>query len=41
MENLQKNKSGDVVKSLNAAYDRLVDNSQMGELFKVLVISCF
>ena len=41
MKNLQKNKSEDIVKSLNTAYDRLVDSSQMGELFKVLVISCF
>ena len=40
-KNLQKNKSDEVIKKINAEYDRLVDNSQMGEIFKVLVISCF
>jgi NADH dehydrogenase [ubiquinone] 1 alpha subcomplex assembly factor 7 len=41
MKNLQKDKSEDIIKSLNTSYDRLVDNSQMGKIFKVLVISCF
>ncbi|MDC0343337.1 SAM-dependent methyltransferase [Alphaproteobacteria bacterium] len=41
MKNLQKNKSDNIVKNLNSAYERLVDKSHMGELFKVLVISCF
>ena len=40
-ENLQKNKSDEAIKKINSEYDRLVNNSQMGELFKVLVISCF
>ena len=40
-KNLQKNKSDKAIKKINAEYDRLVDNSQMGEMFKVLVISCF
>ena len=40
-KNLQKDKSDEVIKKINAEYDRLVDNSQMGEMFKVLVISCF
>ncbi len=40
-KNLQKDKSEEVIKKINAEYDRLVDNSQMGEIFKVLVISCF
>lgn len=40
-KNLQKNKSDKAIKKINAEYDRLVDNSQMGEIFKVLVISCF
>jgi NADH dehydrogenase [ubiquinone] 1 alpha subcomplex assembly factor 7 len=40
-KNLQKDKSDEVIKKINAEYDRLVDNSQMGEIFKVLVISCF
>jgi len=39
--NLIKNKSDETIKKINAEYDRLVDNSQMGEIFKVLVISCF
>jgi cyclopropane-fatty-acyl-phospholipid synthase len=39
-KNLQKNKSDEVIKKINNEYDRLVDNSQMGEIFKVLVISC-
>ena len=40
-KNLQKNKSDEVIKKINAEYIRLVDNSQMGKMFKVLVISCF
>ena len=40
-KNLQKDKSDEVIKKINAEYDRLVDSSQMGEMFKVLVISCF
>ena len=40
-KNLQKNKSDEAIKKINAEYNRLVDNSQMGEIFKVLVISCF
>ena len=41
MKNLQKNKSEETIKSLNSEYDRLLNKSQMGEIFKVLVISCF
>ena len=41
MKNLQKNKSEETIRDLNSAYDRLLDKSQMGEIFKVLVISCF
>jgi NADH dehydrogenase [ubiquinone] 1 alpha subcomplex assembly factor 7 len=40
-KNLIKNKSNETTKKINAEYDRLVENSQMGEIFKVLVISCF
>jgi NADH dehydrogenase [ubiquinone] 1 alpha subcomplex assembly factor 7 len=40
-KNLLKNKSNETIKKINSEYDRLVDNSQMGEIFKVLVISCF
>ena len=40
-KNLIKNKNDETIKKINAEYDRLVDNSQMGEIFKVLVISCF
>ena len=39
-KNLRKNKSDEDIKKINAEYYRLVDNSQMGEIFKVLVISC-
>ena len=39
--NLIKNKSDETIKKINAEYDRLVDNYQMGEIFKVLIISCF
>ncbi len=37
---LQKNKNEQVIRNLDFDYKRLVDNSQMGETFKVLVISC-
>ena len=40
-KNLQNNKSDEIIKKINVEYDRLVDNSQMGKMFKVLVISCF
>ena len=40
-KNLQKNKSKEVIINLNSEYDRLVNKSHMGEIFKVLVISCF
>ena len=40
MENLQKNKSKETIRDLDSAYDRLLEKSQMGEIFKVLVISC-
>lgn len=40
-KNLLKNKSDETIKKINSEYDRLVENSQMGEIFKVLVISCF
>ena len=39
--NLQKNKSKEIIKNLNFEYERLINKSQMGEIFKVLVISCF
>ncbi len=38
--NLQKNKSEATIKNINLDYERLVGKSQMGEIFKVLVISC-
>jgi NADH dehydrogenase [ubiquinone] 1 alpha subcomplex assembly factor 7 len=40
-KNLIKNKSDKTIKKINAEYERLVENSQMGEIFKVLVVSCF
>ena len=40
-KNLLKDKSDETIKKINFEYDRLVDNSQMGKMFKVLVISCF
>ncbi len=39
--NLQKNKNEETIKKLNLDYERLVNKSQMGEIFKVLVVSCF
>lgn len=41
MKNLQKNKSEQTIKNIESEYDRLINKSQMGEIFKVLVISCF
>lgn len=38
---LKKNKNKETIKNLNLEYERLVNNSQMGKTFKVLVISCF
>jgi len=40
MENLKKNKNKETIKNLNSAYHRLVNTSQMGEIFKVLIVSC-
>jgi SAM-dependent MidA family methyltransferase len=40
-KNLLKNKSDETINKINTEYDRLIENSQMGEIFKVLVISCF
>ena len=37
---LKKNKSEKIINKLNLDYNRLVSKSQMGEIFKVLVISC-
>ena len=41
MENLKKNKNKETIKNLNSDYHRLVNKSQMGEIFKVLIVSCF
>ena len=41
MENLKKNKNKETIKNLNSAYQRLVNKSEMGEIFKVLIVSCF
>ena len=41
LKNLQKNKNQEDIRNLNSAYNRLMSTSQMGEIFKVLVISCF
>ena len=35
------NKNKEIIRNLNSAYNRLVDESQMGKIFKVLIISCF
>jgi len=40
MKNLQKNKNQEDSANLYSAYNRLVSKPQMGEIFKVLVISC-
>mgnify|MGYP003952733841 CR=1 FL=1 len=37
---LQKNKNKETIKNLNLEYERLVNKSHMGDIFKVLVISC-
>ena len=39
-EELQKNKNENTVKKIELDYERLTNKSQMGEIFKVLVISC-
>ena len=39
-EELQKNKNGKTFKKIELDYERLTNKSQMGEIFKVLVISC-
>ncbi len=38
--NLQKDKNKETIKNLDLEYSRLVDDNHMGEIFKVLVISC-
>ena len=37
---LQKNKDQTVTKKIELDYERLVDKSQMGDIFKVLITSC-
>ena len=37
---LQKNKNQTVSKKIELDYERLVDKSQMGDIFKVLITSC-
>ena len=39
-DKLEKNKNKEAVKNLNREYERLINKYQMGEIFKVLVISC-
>jgi len=39
-EKLQKNKNKETIKNLNLEYERLINKSQMGEVFKFLVVSC-
>ena len=39
-DKLEKNKNEEAIKNLNLEYERLINKYQMGELFKVLVISC-
>ena len=39
-EELQKNKNEKTIKKIELDYERLTNKSQMGEIFKVLVISC-
>jgi len=39
-EKLQKNKDGKTYKKIELDYERLTNKFQMGEIFKVLVISC-
>ena len=38
---LQKNKSKKLTENINLDYDRLINKSKMGEIFKVLVVSCY
>ena len=40
-EKLQNNMNQESVKSLDLEVDRLINKSKMGEIFKVLVVSCF
>ena len=37
---LQKNKNKETIKNLNLEYERLINKSQMGEIFKFLAVSC-
>ena len=39
-QQLQKNKDQTVSKKIELDYERLVDKSQMGDIFKVLITSC-
>ena len=39
-QELQKNKDEKTVKKIELDYERLTNKSQMGEIFKVLVVSC-
>ncbi len=39
-QQLQKNKDQIVSKKIELDYERLVDNAQMGDIFKVLITSC-
>ena len=39
-DKLQKNKNKVIIKNLNLEYERLINKSQMGEIFKFLVVSC-
>ena len=39
-EKLQKDKNEKTMKKIELEYERLTKSSQMGEIFKVLVISC-
>ena len=37
---LKLNKSKSTIKDLDSEYDRLTNKSKMGNIFKVLVVSC-
>ena len=39
-EELQKNKDEKTFKKIELDYERLTNKSQMGDIFKVLIISC-
>jgi len=39
-DKLQKNKNKETIKNLNLEYERLINKSQMGEIFKFLAVSC-